>query len=68
MTAYETSQLIVAAGGDSAFAKLLGIEDQQGAAQRVNNWKRRGMPSSVELDHYETIRALKKQSALQSAT
>lgn len=61
MTADETFELITAAGGDSAFAKLLGIEGQAGFAQRVNNWKRRGIPSSVELDHYEKIRVLRER-------
>jgi hypothetical protein len=67
MTADETSELIAAAGGDSAFAKLLGIDEEPGVAQRVNNWKRRGMPPSVELEHYETIRSLKRRVSGQSA-
>jgi len=67
MTPEDTSELITAAGGDSAFARLLGIEGEPGFAQRVNNWKRRGMPPSVELDHYEKIQSLKRQVSNQSA-
>jgi hypothetical protein len=67
MTADETSDLITAAGGDAAFARLLGIEEEEGVAQRVNNWKRRGIPSAVELEHYDTIQSLKRQLASQSA-
>jgi hypothetical protein len=66
MTPDDTSDLITAAGGDSAFAKLLGIEHEEGVAQRVNNWKRRGIPSAVELEHYDTIQSLKRQLATQS--
>lgn len=65
MTPDETSDLILAAGGDSAFAKLLGLEDESGVAQRVNNWKRRGIPSAVELEHYDTIQSLKRLLAAQ---
>ncbi len=61
MTPTETSKLIAAAGGDAAFAKLLGIDHEPGVAQRVNNWKRRGIPSSVELEHYAVIQELKGQ-------
>lgn len=68
MTKSETKRIIRAAGGDAAFAKLLGIEQQEGVAQRVNNWKRRGLPPAVELEHYDTIRALKAQSAPKSDT
>ena len=59
MTKDETKTLITAAGGDTAFARLLGISEQEGVAQRVNNWKRRGLPPIVELEHYETIQSLK---------
>lgn len=61
MTGEETEILISAAGGDAAFARLLGIADQAWAAQRVNNWKTRGLPSAVELEHYDTIQDLRAQ-------
>lgn len=60
MTPDETFDLITAAGGDVAFARLLGIDQHPHVAQRVNNWKRRGIPSSVMVAHYETIRSLKR--------
>jgi DNA-binding transcriptional regulator YdaS (Cro superfamily) len=68
MTKSQTKRLIQAAGGDAAFAKLLGIEQQEGVAQRVNNWKRRGMPSAVELEHYEKIQELKGQISRRAAS
>lgn len=67
MAPKQTKDLIDAAGGDAAFAKLLGIENEEGVIQRVNNWKRRGMPSAVELDHYETIRKLKRSTSQAAA-
>lgn len=51
--------LINAAGGDLEFAKLLGLGDGEGVQQRVNNWKRRGIPAAVILEHYDTIEKLK---------
>lgn len=60
MEAPETASLIAAAGGDAAFARLLGIDHKPGIAQRVNNWKRRGIPSEVLVDHYDTIRELRR--------
>jgi hypothetical protein len=59
MEATETRRIIEQAGGDTAFAKLLGIDSQRGYQQRVNNWKRRGIPAEVVLEHYETIRKLR---------
>lgn len=60
MDSTQTTSLIEAAGGDTAFAKLLGIDVEPGFQQRVNNWKRRGIPASVVLDHYDTIKRLQK--------
>ncbi len=63
MSPNETSALIEAVGGDSAFAKLIGIDNDPGFAQRVNNWKRRGIPAPVELEHYETLKKLRAKIA-----
>ena len=63
MDAIETSKVIELAGGDLEFARLLGLDQIPGFPQRVNNWKRRGMPSAVILDHYEVIRALRQRAA-----
>jgi hypothetical protein len=60
MNPEETKDLIDAVGGDAAFARFLGI-DEGGFAQRVNNWKRRGIPSAVVLEHYQKIQKLRQQ-------
>lgn len=44
------ADLIDAMGGPTAVAKLLGFEAEH-AAQRVNNWKTRGIPARVLVDH-----------------
>lgn len=62
MTPDESIRLIDSAGGDSAFAKLIGIDEQPGFQQRVNNWKRRGIPADVLLEHYDLIRGLAAQA------
>jgi hypothetical protein len=62
MDKYESRAVIEAAGGDTAFAKLLGIGEDRYAAQRVNNWKRRGIPSDVVLEHLPTIRELQARA------
>ena len=62
MDKIETQKLIKAAGGDTAFARLLGIGGHKGCQQRVNNWKRRGIPPSVVLDHFEMIQRLRATS------
>lgn len=55
----EAKSLIDAAGGDTKFAELLGIEGKDGFQQRVNNWRRRGMPAAVVLEHYEVLKRLR---------
>lgn len=42
---------IDALGGPTKVAAMLGIVDQPGAVQRVSNWKRRGIPTGVLLEH-----------------
>jgi len=59
MTPEETVRIIEAAGGDTKFAELLGINDTPGFQQRVNNWKRRGMPPAVILQHLPVITQLR---------
>lgn len=55
-----SAKIIDRAGGDTAFAKLLGLDAEEGFQQRVNNWKRRGLPAEVVLAHYDTIKKLEK--------
>lgn len=60
MDAKQTRKLINGVGGDVAFAELLGMDTgDRGFQQRVNNWKRRGIPAAVELEHYETLKKLR---------
>jgi DNA-binding transcriptional regulator YdaS (Cro superfamily) len=63
MNAKETAKLIDSVGGDSAFARLLGIDREEFAQQKVNNWKRRGLPPKVELEHYELLKKLRASPA-----
>ena len=64
MDATETTRIIDAAGGDTAFAWLLGLDKAPGFQQRVNNWKRRGMPAAVVLEHKRKIdRIIRKVAA-----
>lgn len=58
MTPTESRNLIASVGGDAAFARLLGLDEREGVTQRVNNWKRRGIPAAVVLAHYETFQRL----------
>lgn len=62
MTPTESTAIIEAAGGDSEFARLLGIADTATFRQRVNNWKRRGISPRVILDHLVVIEALRRKS------
>lgn len=59
MNSHEARKLIEAAGGDIAFARLLGLEERPGTRQRINNWKRRGIPASVVLEYLAAIDALR---------
>lgn len=68
MTPSESSLLIEAAGGDSEFGRLLGIDGEDGWQQRVNNWKRRGIPAAVQLEHYDTIERLRQTTARRRAS
>lgn len=61
MTPAQSAKLIEAAGGDKAFAELLGIHDDEGSAQRVNNWKRRGIPPAVLLEHQQKIQSIQSE-------
>ena len=61
MDPIEAKTLITYVGGDRAFIRHLGIEEYEGIVQRVNNWKRRGIPSSVVVEHYEALQKLRAQ-------
>lgn len=63
MNATEALKIIEAAGGTVAFARLLGIDGAQGYIQRVNNWKERGIPARVMLEHLVIIESLRRKVA-----
>jgi len=52
MSNSEDTNLIDALGGPTKVAALLGY-DKQGGVQRVQNWKTRGIPPKVKLEHPE---------------
>lgn len=60
----ETAALIDAAGGSAEFAKLIGIDGDPYFHQRISNWKRRGIPSTVVLQHYELFQGLSRRPRL----
>jgi hypothetical protein len=61
MDANESAALIDRVGGPTAFGKLLGIDSGDGWIQRVSNWRTRGIPSAVVVEHYETIQRLRAE-------
>lgn len=62
MTPNESARLIDTAGGSSALAELIGLGTEDGARQRVNNWRRRGIPADVILEHREIFERLQSQA------
>jgi DNA-binding transcriptional regulator YdaS (Cro superfamily) len=58
MTPEESRKLIEVAGGDKQFATLIGLAEEPGYKQRVNNWKRRGIPATVILANQSVIQDL----------
>jgi hypothetical protein len=62
MDKLEAQALIQAAGGNAAFAQLLGLESEPGIRQRVHNWKNRGIPPRVILDHQLVIESLRRKA------
>lgn len=47
------SKIIDDLGGPSKLAELLGYDKTHGGVQRIQNWKTRGIPSSVKIAHPE---------------
>lgn len=46
-------QTIDRLGGPAKLAELLGYDKTAGGVQRIQNWKKRGIPSDVKLAHPE---------------
>ena len=60
-------------GGPSKLAELLGYDKTHGGVQRIQNWKKRGIPSSVKIAHPELfmtdlIDRIKATDDVQNAT
>ncbi len=58
----EAVQIIEAAGGPTAFAMLIGIADRKHYQQVIGNWRKRGIPDRVVVEHYDLIKRLKAQA------
>lgn len=46
-----TQKLIDRLGGSSKVAEMLGWKNKPGQVQRIQNWKKRGIPARVLLEH-----------------
>ena len=58
------AQIIDALGGSAKVARDLGFDPDRGV-QRVNNWKERGIPPEILLDHsryFSRVKALIKEA------
>ena len=44
-------EIIDSLGGPAEVVRLLGLSGKPGQVQRVHNWKSRGIPARVRLDH-----------------
>jgi len=60
------SKLIDDLGGPAKVAELLGFSKVDGGVQRVHNWRTRGIPSKVKLEHPEIFQR-QHSAALESA-
>lgn len=61
MNATESKALIDKAGGDTAFARHLGIDTGLYWRQRVNRWRSRGIPAAVCLEYYDVLKRLQRK-------
>jgi hypothetical protein len=55
------AEFIDALGGPRELAELLGYDLTRGGWQRVNNWRRRGIPSKVQLERADVLRQARKR-------
>lgn len=58
MRSMSDSELIEQLGGPSRLAERLGYE-KSGGVQRVQNWKVRGIPARVKLEHPDLFLSLR---------
>lgn len=54
-------QIIDRLGGPAKVAQMLGIAGEKGAVQRVSNWKRRGIPPRILLEHQNVFAGVMPQ-------
>lgn len=60
-----SGEIIAAAGGCTAFARMIGLDPATpGVSQRVSNWRRRGIPSAVVLGNLKIVKRLEKTAGL----
>lgn len=52
------SELIDALGGPARLAERLNLLPVQGRVQRVHNWRTRGIPARIRLDHADVFAAV----------
>lgn len=55
--------LIRSLGGSTRVAELLGLDKTAGGVQRVHNWKKRGIPAQVKLNHPQIFLAAHRTEA-----
>jgi hypothetical protein len=69
MTPEETSRLIDAAGGNKAFALLIGIDvlTDTKYASRVSQWRKRGIPPRIQLARAKELAAIKQSATRRGA-
>lgn len=59
------STIIDLLGGPTRVAKLLGLSGKRGVVQRVSNWKKRGIPARVRLDHADVFSGAIKSASFE---
>ena len=67
----EDASLINYLGGPAKLARRLRYDPKKGGVQRVQNWKARGIPASLERDNQwiaKERRALRKQASTQEVS
>lgn len=57
----DAKQTIESLGGAAETARKLGFDPAKGGTQRVNNWKRRGIPPKVILQHPELFQPVETE-------
>lgn len=50
--------LIACAGGNKKFGIRLGIDSEPRVAARINQWRHRGIPSSVQIEKRQMLSAI----------